>query len=442
MTTDPSPTDQSPTAPSGIEHTALGEVRAAVLDAARLVRAVASGRQRNRTVDYRRVELRYVQVKAGIRLQVTSYDDTQAHTRNVEPGEPAEGLVEALLSAGHANWHVECVDRIIQLRVTKKGRPLLHVAALPPAAAGRSADQQPDRRPVRQPDRRHDRAKRRRLDEHDPLFALLGITTAEGVVKPSRTAKFRQVQDLLAAVDPLIDDAVHQGPGDALSADRPLRIVDLGCGNAYLTFAAYRYLSAVRDIPVHVTGIDAKEQALRHNTDIAEQLGVAGDVRFERGTIAGAALNDAPDMVLALHACDTATDEALARAVGWEAPVVVAAPCCHHDIARQLSAETTPTAYRLVTRHAILRERMADVLTDAFRAALLRLAGYRVDVIEFVDSTHTPRNALIRAVWTGAPAPPEALDAYRQLTAQWGVTPALERMLEDRLPLLRGRLGG
>lgn len=401
-------------------------LRAALLDHTALVRAVASGRQRNATVEFRRVELRYVDVKAGRRLQVTSYDDTQAHTRNVEPGVAAERLIDELLSGGHANWHVDCIDRTLQLRVTKKGRWLLHVG-------GRSAEAQ-------QPDRSHDRVKRRRLDEHDPLFALLGITTHDGVVKPSRTAKFRQVQDLLNAVDPLVDDAVHLGPGAALGPDRPLRLVDLGCGNAYLTFAAYRYLTTVRDLPVRVTGIDVKDQALRHNRDIADQLGIGGDVSFEKGSIAETEVSVSPDLVLALHACDTATDEALARAVGWQAPVIVAAPCCHHDIARQLSQASTPPDYRLVTRHAILRERLADILTDAFRAALLRLAGYRVDVIEFVDSTHTPRNVLIRAVHTGAPAPPEAAQAYRDLTAQWGVTPALEPMLVKAAPDLRGKL--
>lgn len=408
------------------DDTPIERVRAALLDDTALVRAVASGRQRNRTVDFRRVEMRYVDVVAGRRLQVTSYDETQAHTRNVELGRAAEQLVDELLSAGHANWHVDCVDRTLQLRVTKKGKWLVHVG-------GRSAA-------APQPDRSHDRAKRRRLDEHDPLFELLGITTADGVVKPTRTAKFRQVQDLLNVVDLLVDDAVQLGPGDALGPDRPLRLVDLGCGNAYLTFAAYRYLTTVRDLPVRVTGVDVKDQALRHNSDIADRLGVSGDVKFQKGTIARAEVSEPPDLVLALHACDTATDEALARAVTWQAPVVVAAPCCHHDIARQLSRESTPAAYRLVTRHAILRERLADVLTDAFRAALLRLAGYRVDVVEFVDSTHTPRNALIRAVRTGAPAPPEAWAAYRDLTSQWGVTPALQPMLLEAIPEMRGKL--
>ena len=123
-----------------------------------------------------------------------------------------------------------------------------------------------------------------------------------------------------------------------------------------------------------------------------------------QGDIGSAELAERPDVVLALHACDTATDDALARAVTWDAPLVLAAPCCHHDVAAQLRRAPTPAPYTLLTRNGILRERFADTLTDAMRASVLRLLGYRVDVIDFVDSKHTPRNTLLRAVRTGAPA--------------------------------------
>jgi hypothetical protein len=383
-----------------------------------LVRAVVSGRQRNATVPFRRVEARYVDVKAGRRLQLTSYDETQAHTRNVTPGVEAEAAVDELLATPYANWHVETTTETLQLRVTKKGRWLLH-------RSSRDGDVEVDRA--------HDRAKQRQLDESDPLFGLLGITTADGRVKPSRTAKFRQVQDLLQAIEPLVDSAVQLGPGDALSVERPLRMVDLGCGNAYLTFAAFRYLTEVSGLPVEGVGVDVKAQSRAFSTDVARQLGIGDRLGFVEGTIGAAEVPWRPDLVMALHACDTATDDALARAVDWEAPVIVAAPCCHHDLQRQLDAAEVPEEYRLVTRHGILRERLADVLTDTFRAAILRLLGYRVEVIEFVDSRHTPRNALIRAVRTGA-VPDEATKAaYRSLVQSWHVQPALADRLADRL---------
>ncbi len=412
---------------AGSDDARWQRVRAALLDPAELVRAVASGAQRNVTPEFRRVELRYVEVKAGLRLQVTSYDETRAHIRNVDAGPTAEAVVDEVLGGGYANWHVNRVGETLQLRVTKKGKALLHASPL-------AVEEQ------RTPTLRHDRVKSRRLDASDPLFALLGVTTPDGMVKPTRTAKFRQVQDLLAALDPLVEDALSLGPGEELGPSRPLRLVDLGCGNAYLTFAAFRYLEEVRRLPVRVVGVDAKVQALTHNTVIAEALGVSDRVTFVQGNIDEAEVPDPPDLVLALHACDTATDDALARAVAWQTPVVVAAPCCHHDIARQLRTEAIPEAYRLVTRHGILSERLADVLTDALRAALLRLVGYRVEVIEFVDSQHTPRNALIRAVRTGAPADQAFRQAYRDLVSQWGVTPALERRLRA-IPDLDVRLG-
>jgi hypothetical protein len=162
---------------------------------------------------------------------------------------------------------------------------------------------------------------------------------------------------------------------------------------------------------------------------LAKELGYGDRLRFAAGSIVDAPLGGA-DVVLALHACDTATDEALARAVQWEARYVLAAPCCHHDIAAQLRDRAAPGPYRMMVGQPILRERFADVLTDGLRAALLRLYGYRVDVVEFVDSRHTPRNLLLRARRTGAAPTAEQRAEYAALAGDWGVTPALERLLD------------
>jgi SAM-dependent methyltransferase len=214
-------------------------------------------------------------------------------------------------------------------------------------------------------------------------------------------------------------------------------VVDLGCGNAYLTFAAHAYLNDVRGLPSHLVGVDVKAQSREHSTALAEELGVAARMTFVQGDIATASLEGLlpgpPDVVLALHACDTATDDALARAVGWDAPLVLAAPCCHHDVAAQLRRAPTPAPYSALTRNGILRERFADTLTDALRASILRLVGYRVDVIEFVESQHTPRNTLLRAVRTGTPAPASARAELEELTRTWGVHPKLAELLHDRL---------
>jgi SAM-dependent methyltransferase len=399
---------------------ALNRMRGHLLDPEGLVRAVASGRQKGKQPRWRRVELRYVDLKSGRHLQVTAYDASQAHTSNHAVGEAARAAVDDLLDEPFGNWHVDTTTESHQLRVTKKGQALLHSQA---------------RTQVLEADREHDRDKQRLLPEDDPVLVALGISDQQGRVKPSRQAKYRQVEEFLRILDVAVRDAIDQGHLRRPTEDDPLRVVDLGCGNAYLTFAAHRFLREHRDLPVRFVGVDVKEQSRTHNTEVAAGLGIEAD--FVVGTIADAVLDDvldeAPEVVLALHACDTATDEALARAVAWQAPLVLAAPCCHHDIAAQLRRNPTPAPYAALTRHGILRERFADTLTDALRGSLLRIQGYRVDVMQFVESQHTPRNTLLRATRTGAPVRGGGLRTeYDELVAAWAVRPRLAELLEDQ----------
>ncbi len=405
---------------------ALTRMRSLILDEGQLVRAVASGRQKGATPRWRRVELRYVDLKAGRRLQVTAYDDTQAHTSNHEPGPDARDAVDGLLDEPFGNWHVETTTETHQLRVTKKLEAMVHSSARKQAEVG--ADEEA---------RSHDRKKPRLLPEDHPVLRAVGIADVQGRLKPSRQAKYRQVEEFLRSLGPAVDDALASGRLRTPTSEEPLRVVDLGCGNAYLTFAAHAYLNDVRSLPAHLVGVDMKAQAREHSTAVADELGIGDTMTFVQGTIASASLDDVlpgtPDVVLALHACDTATDDALARAVEWDAPLVLAAPCCHHDVAAQLRRAPTPAPYTQLTRHGILRERFADTLTDAVRASILRLVGYRVDVIEFVESQHTPRNTLLRAVRTGAAPSEQARSEYDELTSTWGVHPALAERLRDRL---------
>jgi SAM-dependent methyltransferase len=389
---------------------ALAQVRALVLDDQVLVRALAAGRRKGQHPRWRRVELRYVDLKGGRHLQVTRYDDTQAHVSNHPDAVP---VLEELLVEPFGNWHVDTVDQTLQLRVTKSGDAVVGVRSREVHAP---------------PDRGHDRSKARLLAEDDPVLVELGISDRQGRVKPSRQAKYRQVEEFLRELQAALDDAIGSGRLRP-TADEPLRIVDLGCGNAYLTFAAHAWLSRVRGVPVRLVGVDVKEQSRRHNSEVAERLGVADEVTFVTAGIDDVRLEQSPDVVLALHACDTATDDALARAVAWAAPLVLAAPCCHKDVSRQLRRHAAPSPYTLLTRDGILRERFADTLTDALRAALLRMHGYRVEVVEFVGSRHTPRNTLIRAVASaGASAGADA--EYAELTGAWQVRPRLADLLD------------
>ena len=393
----------------------LARMRGHLLDPDTLVKAVASGRQRGQQPSWKRVELRYVDLKAGRHLQVTSYDDTQAHTANhaAPPSTDARDAVDELLDEPFGNWHVETTTQSHQVRVTKKLEALVHTT---------------ERAEQVEVDRGHDRDKERLLAEDDPVFKALGLTDAEGRMKPSRHAKYRQVEEFLRLLDTSISDAVEKRHLRRPTPEEPLRIADLGCGNAYLTFAAQRFLTEVRGLPVVLTGVDVKEQSREHNARLAGELGV--EAEFVVGSISGAVVDPAPEVVLALHACDTATDEALARAVEWGAQLVLAAPCCHHDIAAQLRRAPTPAPYALLTRHGILRERFADTLTDGLRASLMRLQGYRVDVMQFVESQHTPRNTMLRAVRTGGPVTGgNVRREYDELVAAWGLTPRLAVLL-------------
>ncbi|NYT95456.1 SAM-dependent methyltransferase [Salinispora sp. H7-4] len=376
---------------------ALAEVRTLLLDAG-LNRAVAAGRRRGLRPSVPRAELRPVALKSGPRLQVITANGSAPLTRNLARGAEAEAAVDALLAEPFGNWHVETATTTLQLRVTKSGAAQVHRTAAPPVA-------EPVAEPVS-----HDRTKAHLLDPGDPIFTVIG----------GSAAKRRQVDAFLRALAATLPDGLHG----------PLRVADLGCGNAYLTFAAYRWLTQ-QGIDVHLVGVDIREDQRQRNTELARRLGWADRVRFVAGTITDAVVGPNPDLVLALHACDTATDEALARAVRWGSRWVLAAPCCHHDLAAQLRSEPTPPPHELLTRQGILRERFADVLTDAVRAGLLRLHGYRAEVVEFVDSRHTPRNLLIRARHTGAPPTGEHWSQYRALVDGWRVTPRLAALLGE-----------
>ncbi len=322
-----------------------------------------------------------------------------------------------MLAEPFANWHVETTSHTHQLRVTKKGQALLHSS---------------ERAEQVLPDRGHDHVKQRLLPADHPVLRELGISDAQGRVKPSRQAKYRQVEEFLRELATAIEDATRTGRLRTPTLEDPLRVVDLGCGNAYLTFTAHAFLRDL--VPVRMVGVDVKEQARQHNTELAERLGVADELTFLTAGIREVSLEEHPDVVLALHACDTATDDALARAVGWEAELVLAAPCCHHDISAQLRLNPTPVGYTSLTRDGILRERLADTLTDALRAGILRQVGYRVDVVEFVDSVHTPRNTLLRAVRTGAAPSRQARDEYDALVSTWHLQPQLAELLNEGDP--------
>ncbi len=264
--------------------------------------------------------------------------------------------------------------------------------------------------------REHDRRKRYLLEEGTPVPFLieLGVMTPDGKVRKSRYDKFRQVNRFLE----LVDDVVP-----SLRPEGTLRVVDFGCGKSYLTFAIHHLLTELRGRSVEIVGLDLKEDVIAACASFAERSGAAG-LRFERGDIASFEADNEVDLVVSLHACDTATDEALAQAVRWQADAILAVPCCQKEAYRQLESQLLAP----LLRHGLAKERFAALVTDTLRAQLLELAGYRTQLVEFVPLEHTAKNVLIRAV-KGSPAGADARRAYEELRDSLGLDPALERLL-------------
>jgi len=265
----------------------------------------------------------------------------------------------------------------------------------------------------------HDRPKQHRLPagEAVPYLVALGVQDTEGRVRARRRDKFRQVNRFVE----LVEDAIPSLP------EGRLRVVDYGSGRAYLTFALHDLLTRVHGREVELLGLDLKPEVVAECESLARELGADG-LRFEVGDIADADLTDV-DLVVSLHACDTATDVALERAVRADAAVILAVPCCQHELLGQLRSDVL----RPLVRHGTLRERFVAEVTDAARARLLELAGYEVQVVEFVPLEHTPKNVLLRATRTRRPERDRArlADEYRVFADSLEIEPALERLLSD-----------
>jgi SAM-dependent methyltransferase len=384
---------------------AFQEAASKILDTATFVRAVLSGRRRNMSVEFERIDIRPVEIKGVLNLQLMQSDGRTTTAKNLLPSAIE---VDQLLNSGYANIMVESTFEAYSIRVTKSGDAQVHT----------------EKRALEQ-NLSHDKKKDRLLDASDPFLREVGIADAKGVIKPSRQDKYKQVEEFLRLLSPALNAAIDAGQIHKPTADNPLRITDLGCGHAYLTFAAHQFLMN-SGIPVVVTGIDIRPDSRDRNNAIAEKLGITKTISFKAEEISKTT-SDSADIAIALHACDTATDDAIAWAVNGRAKLLLIAPCCHHDIQKQIDA--APEPWGALTKFGLMKERLGDLLTDSFRAQLLRLVGYRVEVIEFIGGEHTPRNLMIRAVKTDAKPEQLDIDRYLEITAQWGVKPALEKKL-------------
>ena len=323
-----------------------------------------------------KVKIRPLELKGQLVFQFESFTAKQAFHKNLDRDAAVQELSGC--AGEFRQMQIETADAEYTVLISKKGKATIK--------------RKQRREKAQAADLSHNRQKRYILEEgkYVPFLRDLGVMTEDGKIVRSRTDKFRQINRFLE----FIEDILPQ-----LDRDRELTILDFGCGKSYLTFAMYYYLHELKGYDIRIVGLDLKEDVIRHCSRLAEQYGY-DKLTFLTGDIADYDGVDQVDMVVTLHACDTATDYALAKAVGWNAKVILSVPCCQHELNAQFSAGGGSGDGLLapVMDYGLLRERFAALVTDGLRAKYLERAGYETQVLEFIDMEHTPKNILLRAV--------------------------------------------
>ena len=346
--------------------------------------------------------------------QAEQFNGKQVVVHNHAVGADAAAALERLIGAtGAREYHLTAVTGDLHVRITRKGRALVS-RGKPQETASNAGAPRPHNREKDQPLGRFDSA---------PLLRVLGMTDGRGEICAGMRGKADQINAFLRELDNLLDE-------ERKDDSRPLNIVDCGCGRAYLTLSAYCYLTACRGMHVTVSGIDRNAKLIEEASRMASALDLSDNVRFVAADLAECEPGLKPELLLGLHACDMATDLAIARGVEWGVKYMLVAPYCQHDLQRQMG-DGGPM--RALLRHGILRERLADLLTDAFRAQILRILGYRVRILEFVSPEATARNIMLRAVSGVRKGNPAVVDEYLDMRDEWRVVPALERLLTEPL---------
>lgn len=380
------------------------QIKRIVLDEEQFVRLTMKGQIREPILPWRQVIVRPVRIKNERYLQFSYFTQKQDITKNYRNGEAGAKLDELLALLFHS-IAAQSLSETLHVQFTKKGKAITRRA--PSGEA---------------PNLAHDQRKNLLLpaDRPDAFLQATGIMDAQGKVRPTMQAKFTQINEFLKLLE-------HTDELQRFETT-PVQILDCGCGSAYLAFAVYHYLNEVRHIPARLVGIDVNGALIQKDSRQSAQLGFS-EACFQKSAIIDYAPETPPDIVLALHACDTATDEALFQGIRAGSRLILAAPCCHHHLHEQLHAVAP---FAPVFQDGILKKRLADILTDTFRALILRIMGYKTDIVEFIAAEHTDKNLMIRAIRRLPPGNPEYIREYLALKSYWGVTPYLETLLGER----------
>ena len=403
-----------------------------------------------------KIAMRPVEIGGEKKFQAEMTDDGQVQVKNLDMNAAAEGLEEIIAQRGARDMHLMTAKGDLHMRVTKKG----HVMVTRSAEMDRVVTVQP-----------HDRVKKLPLTSFDSaaLLKTIGLADGSGKIRASMRGKYDQVNEFLKVVKETVQPT-----------DEPFTVVDCGCGKAYLTISLYFYLTEVLKFSnVKVIGIVRRSDVVAAAKKMAAQLDVADRVLFVEADLNEFQISDLKSqidgsvtsqsnsrtieqsncrtveqsnnrtfehlnnvsMVVSLHACDTATDEALAKGVEWKARYILSAPCCQHELQKMIGIRDRGSGIRVrgdddfagLLRQSILRERLCDILTDSFRAMILRILGFKVQVIEFVSSEATARNIMLKCEYGVKPGQPGPIGEYLNLRDYWKVTPWLETRLEKLL---------
>ncbi|MGP1430836.1 MAG: class I SAM-dependent methyltransferase [Treponema sp.] len=380
-----------------------------------------------KTVIEKKITIRAIQLKGAAYYQVETFKNNQAFQQNIAPAAIFNVIKDCFCRFRSA----ECRGQKEKLFFLQNNKGVIALTKRIPLAQPAAANAEKDRN--------HNKVKNYLIPEGQPLAFLTeqGVMNAEGFVLKQKYHKFRQINkflEFIAGVEPFIRERIAE-------TDMPFSITDFGCGKAYLSFALYYYLHERQGLPVRVHGLDLKTEVITHCTTLAERCGYT-DLTFAEGNIADYPLPADTGMMVCLHACNTATDLALAQAVRQKVPVIFAVPCCQHELYGQLKdkKEVLREERHLLLpfmEHGIITERFASLLTDTIRALLLQAHGYTVHIMEFIETEHTPKNILIHAVKKtqnteqAARLRQEALQKYRTIKESFCIEPMLETLLSE-----------
>lgn len=355
-----------------------------------------------------KIKIRPVLIKNELLFQETLYRGTQVFHENFSC-EDMGNRIEKYLTETFKQGDFQGASMQATVLVSKKGKMTIKAKQLQKQTIQRDLSELS-----------HNREKQYILQEGKPVDFLvgLGVQTPEGKITKNRYDKFRQINRYLEFIEDVLDK---------LPKDRTIRIIDFGCGKSYLTFAMYYYLHVLQGRDILVTGLDLKKEVIAHCNELAEKCGY-DKLSFEVGDISTYNGSDAVDMVVSLHACDTATDYAIEKAVNWGAKVIMAVPCCQHEVNKQIaSKELQP-----ILKYGLIKERISALITDAVRANLLEEQGYDTQILEFIDMEHTPKNLLIRAVKKEGAAKMQQKNGIERTMEFLQIQPTLQSLLNDK----------